>query len=91
MGLSVLLLIGGYQANKVQFGIDQLSDASSIEITHFITCYIFPFLLAPLSCSSVQNTLQFTLGCLSVTSIVLTFFKITGYCHFVGAGQLELV
>ena len=30
---------GLFQSNIIQFGIDQLSDASSTEITSFITCY----------------------------------------------------
>ena len=42
----VLMLIGaigfgGFQANIIQFGIDQLCDASSTEITSFISWYIW--------------------------------------------------
>ena len=33
--------LGGFQANIVQLGIDQLTDASSTEITSFITSYVF--------------------------------------------------
>ena len=34
---------GGYQANIVLFGIDQLQDASTDEITSFITWYLYTF------------------------------------------------
>ena len=34
---------GGYQANAVQFGIDQLQGASTTEITAFITWYIWTY------------------------------------------------
>lgn len=34
---------GLFQSNIIQFGIDQLSEASSTEITSFITCYILSF------------------------------------------------
>ena len=33
--------LGGYQASIVQFGLDQLQDASTIEITSFIVWYIW--------------------------------------------------
>ena len=45
-GITMLLLIimslafGGYQANVVLFGIDQLQDASTDEITSFISWYV---------------------------------------------------
>ena len=34
---------GGYQANIVQFGLDQLQDASTTEITAFITWYVWTY------------------------------------------------
>ena len=34
---------GGYQANIIQFGLDQLHDASTTEITAFITWYVWTF------------------------------------------------
>ena len=37
------LAFGGFQANIVQLGIDQLTDASSTEITSFITSYVMTF------------------------------------------------
>lgn len=40
---------GLFQANIVQFGIDQLSEASSVEITNFITCYILTFFASSLT------------------------------------------
>ena len=47
--ITMLLLIvmtlafGGYQANAVLFGIDQLQDASTDEITSFISWYVFTY------------------------------------------------
>ena len=32
--------LGGFQANIVQFGLDQLPDASTMEITSFIVWYV---------------------------------------------------
>ncbi len=37
------LALGGYQANVVLFGIDQLQDASTDEITSFISWYLFTY------------------------------------------------
>ena len=34
---------GGYQANAVQFGLDQLQDASTTEITAFISWYVWTY------------------------------------------------
>ena len=34
---------GGYQANIIQFGLDQLQDASTTEITAFIRWYVWTF------------------------------------------------
>ena len=34
---------GGYQANVIQFGLDQLQDASTTEITAFISWYIWTY------------------------------------------------
>ena len=47
MGIGIVFCVvlgiglGGFQASIVQLGIDQLTDASSTEITYFITCYVF--------------------------------------------------
>ena len=44
--LAFILAIGfgGYQANVIQFGLDQLQDASTTEITAFIMWYVWTFL-----------------------------------------------
>lgn len=64
---------GLFQANVVQFGVDQLSEASSMEITNFITCYILTFFASSLTvfCSAkctpgYVGVLLITL-CLSLT------------------------
>ena len=45
MTMTSILAIGfgGYQANAIQFGIDQLQDASTTEITAFITWYVWTY------------------------------------------------
>ena len=61
VSLAMLLLMGigfcGFQANLVQFGVDQLHDASTIEITSFIAWYTGTYL-------SGRFTLYFVLTCL---------------------------
>ena len=56
---------GGFQANIIQFGIDQLCDASSIEITSFISWYVWcayssevavEFVLKGLDCAQSGGT-----------------------------------
>ena len=56
----VALGFGGFQANIIQFGIDQLHDASSSEISSFILWYVWTY---PVSCFVVD----FIFGCLSRT------------------------
>ena len=43
--IMVILAIGfgEYQANVIQFGLDQLQDASTTEITAFITWYVWTY------------------------------------------------
>ena len=48
---------GGYQANVILFGLDQLHDASTEEITSFISWYVWTYL-----CSGV--VVHFTYACL---------------------------
>ncbi len=49
MGVSLIMIFilaigfGGYQANVIQFGLDQLQDASTTEITAFITWYVWTY------------------------------------------------
>ena len=38
--------LGGFQANLIQFGLDQLHDASTTEITSFIIWYVCTFFSA---------------------------------------------
>ena len=39
--LVIAVGLGGYQSNIIQFGLDQLQDASSTEITAFICWYVW--------------------------------------------------
>ena len=50
--------LGGYQANIIQFGLDQLYDASTTEITSFIVWYIW-------TAVSACFTVDFVFACLS--------------------------
>ena len=36
---------GGYMANIIQFGLDQLQDSSTTEITAFIAWYVWTYIL----------------------------------------------
>ena len=56
--------LGGFQANVIQFGIDQLTDASSTDISSFIVWYtwtffssVVPYLLLEKESSSVYRAL----------------------------------
>ena len=42
-GLVMAIGFGGYQANVIQFGLDQLQDASTAEITAFISWYFWTY------------------------------------------------
>ena len=83
--IKILLLIimfvgfGGYQANVVLFGIDQLQDASTDEITSFISWYvctyfssgmIINFLYACLG-TAYDDLLQELLNCICLTIMVV--------------------
>ena len=60
---TLLLLIplgisyGGFQANVIQFGIDQLTDASTTEITSFIAWYVWAFVSSRLPCDLIKECL----------------------------------
>ena len=62
--LYVLLGIGlvGFQANIIQLGIDQLRDASSMEITSFISTYAFTLFTSGIA-------FQFINGCYSSSEV----------------------
>ena len=48
--------LGGYWANVIQFGLDQLQDASTTEITAFISWFIWTYM-------SGGNTLNYAYAC----------------------------
>ena len=79
---------GGYQSNAVQFGLDQLLDASSEELSLFLhwfvwTGYIGELVLNLLSTASTCNKVGIKIGCyiallflvLSTICILLVWFK----------------
>ena len=55
--LAVVAAIGfsGFQSNSVQFGITQLSNASTVEITSFITWYIMTLYISDVTLQVVTN------------------------------------
>ena len=69
--LSLILAIGlgGFQSNIVQLGIDQLTDASTTEITSFITWYILTLYMSGI-------TLQYATYC-SVNSFYIKTFAVS--------------
>ena len=48
---------GGFQANVIQFGIDQLTDASTTEITSFIAWYVWAFVSGRLPVDFIEKCL----------------------------------
>ena len=70
--------LGGFQANIIQFGLDQLHDASTTEITSFIIWYVSTLISAGFivqfnfSCLSQQKQLFISLFiCISLTLAVI--------------------
>ena len=53
--VSISIGLGGFQANIVQFGIDQLIDASSTEITSFIRWFTWMWFLSGFLVTASQN------------------------------------
>ena len=58
LGIIMAIGFGGFQANIIQFGIDQLHDASTDEITSFILWYVWTYY-------SSGYVIYVILGCLS--------------------------
>ena len=75
MYLSNTVSLGGLQANVVQFGIDQLIDASSGEITSFIRWFFWMFYLAEFMVSLTQVCIchQYKLVALLLLPVCLSF------------------
>ena len=57
LGVIIAVGYGGYQANVIQFGMDQLHDASTDEIASFILWYVWTYY-------SSGFVIDFILGCL---------------------------
>ena len=73
---------GGYQANAIQFGLDQLYDASTTEITAFITWYVWTYYsngaLFEFTYICINKEYQIILGHLfvsmSITVVICSFY-----------------
>ena len=72
---------GGFQANIIQFGVDQLTDASTTEITSFIAWYTWSllssdFLIELFSCIDTEylTLLVQLIACTSLTVVVSSNF-----------------
>lgn len=55
LGLAGAVGFGVFQSNSIQLGITQLSDASTIEITSFITWYILSFFISDIAVQIATN------------------------------------
>ena len=72
----------GYQANIVLFGIDQLQDASTDEITSFITWYVYTFFSGGVVMHFIDSCLHEAYGglleefliCICLTVVVILTF-----------------
>ena len=49
---------GGYQTNIVQFGVDQLTDASTTEITSFVAWYAWFFFSSRITATFIDLLIQ---------------------------------
>ena len=74
---------GGYQANIIQFGMDQLHDALSIEIQSFIIWYVWTVLSAGIIVDIISACLsqQYMMIRLIFVSVNLTLALILLLCH----------
>ena len=68
MGVIMAIGLGGFQSNIIQLGTDQLTDASSTEITSFITLYV-------LAIYASGVTLQHSTTCISYTVDGFSYIK----------------
>ena len=66
---------GGYQANIIQFGIDQLHDASTEEIQTFISWYVWSYvsggMIIEITASCIPEDLSFIRPLLNVVSLTI--------------------
>ena len=77
---------GGYQANVIQFGLDQLQDASTTEITAFIRWYVWTYVSSravfQLTHTCVDNN-NHILGqivvCISLTVVISSSFILNSH------------
>ena len=76
----MVISFGGYQANIVQFGLDQLQDASTTEITAFIRWYMWTYFssyvihLFSYKCTKEDHLIAEILVCISVTIVISSSF-----------------
>ena len=76
---------GGFQANIIQFGVDQLIDASSTEITSFVVWYTWTFFISKSAMSGIGlltcvNSKYFTIGPLTICAC-LTLLISSNYLY----------
>ena len=79
--LVITVGLGGYQSNVIQFGLDQLQDASSTEITAFICWYVWivycslgVFSSISLTCLKQYHLLGEMLICACITAAISVLF-----------------
>ena len=59
LSIIVAIALGGFLSNIVQFGIDQLSDASATEITSFITWYTMTMFTSAVTFHYASDCIQY--------------------------------
>ena len=62
--------LGGFQSNIIQLGIDQLADASSTEITSFITWYTFTFYASGVTLHYTSDCIENVYSLLCINAFV---------------------
>ena len=77
------IALGGFQSNIVQLGIDQLADASSTEITSFITWYTMTFFMSGVTLHFISDCIENTYNLLYIrmftTSLCLSLALCSDY------------
>ena len=83
-GFVMAISFGGYQANVIQFGLDQLQDASTTEITAFISWYCWTYFSSQVITQVAYNCMKqeyLPLGhlivCISTSIVIASTF----ICH----------
>ena len=91
-GFVMAIGFGGYQANVIQFGLDQLQDTSITEITAFISWYCWTYFSSSVIMEMAHTCMKqeylllgHLLVCVSTSIVIASTFM----CHHVLMNALE--